>query len=268
MNLGNISIGIEYIGPREAEKYLGTNFNNRNLKMGKVSNYLRDMRSGSWRFNGETIKFDESDNLIDGQNRLTAVIESGVTLPFLVVRGLSRATQGTIDTGAARSFGDYLKMNGYSHYHQKASVTNLFNKYETGNLASNKTPSISELCDVFVANPWIDAEASKYCEVSKKTPLTAAVSGTSWGVLTRIDRADAEFFFKNLSSDVGHEEGSPILALRRALINDGEASTGRNTRLRLALVFKAWNKFRQGELVKVLAFKQGGASPENFPLPL
>ena len=46
------------------------------------------MRNGLWELNGAAIVIDEFGNLIDGQHRLSAVVESGTTQQFVVVRNV------------------------------------------------------------------------------------------------------------------------------------------------------------------------------------
>jgi predicted nucleic acid-binding Zn ribbon protein len=70
---------IVYVTPEMAERWLGHNKVNRNLRNRRVDQFARDMRSGRWQLTGEAIKFGKSGNLIDGQHRLWAVIESGCT---------------------------------------------------------------------------------------------------------------------------------------------------------------------------------------------
>lgn len=47
------------------------------------------MKTGRWVLNGETICFDSNGVLRDGHHRLLAIIESGVTIEVLVVRGVA-----------------------------------------------------------------------------------------------------------------------------------------------------------------------------------
>jgi hypothetical protein len=268
-------VTIEMIGPDTAETYLETNHSNRSPKLHKIRTYARDMQAGNWEFNGETIKFDADGALIDGQNRLAAITKAGVALPFLVVRGLRRIAQDTVDTGSARTFGDALKMRGHSNYSQKAAGTTLLNRYLTAEFRDNRSgkghtttcPSIAELFSIFEAHPWIEDEAQEWIRLARNTPLTPALACVAWGVLSRIDAEDAAYFFDRMGTDVGHEQGEPILALRRAMANHVGPANTVLARVLLAYVFKAWNKFRSGERADYISYRQGGASPEAFPVP-
>lgn len=265
-------VSIEWIGPEDAAQYLATNLANRNPRTRKMTSYARDMRAGNWQFNGDSIKFDLDRELIDGQNRLMAIVLSGVTVPLLVVRGLARKSQETMDIGAARSFGDALKMRGHSCWNEKASATALLFRWNLNAAASTATiPSIAELMATFEANPWIDSDATLWMRIARQTPLTPSQAAVTWGELSRIDATDAADFFARLGSDSGHQEGDPVLALRRALAIGSGSGGVRGSRIHvratLALTFKAWNKYRNGEKVTLLSYRAGGARPEEFPMP-
>ena len=92
-------------------------------------------------------------------------------------------------------------------------------------------------------------------------------------VLTEIDAEDAEYFFDRLASGEGLYRCDPIFELRNALQEEmqqagGKTRTGRNNTWKLAIIIKAWNKYRNGETVKLLSYRPGGANRERFPEPI
>jgi hypothetical protein len=110
---------IVYITPEIAESLLQRNEMNRNVKPQHVATYAQQMREGKFlSLNGQTISVTgtlTNGRLADGQHRLLALIEAGVTLPFLVVTNLDSEVISTIDIGAKRSVGDLFDMNGIVH---------------------------------------------------------------------------------------------------------------------------------------------------------
>ena len=89
----------------------------RKLKPGVVSGYARAMRSGTWGLTHQGIAIDDNGFLVDGQHRLEAIVESGVTITLLVTTGVPSNGDGTsngvsvidmIDRGSPRSVGDQL----------------------------------------------------------------------------------------------------------------------------------------------------------------
>lgn len=83
-----LEITVEIISPEEAEAYLANNAKHRPIKEKKVAAYMNEMVDGKWRLNGKTICFDRNGRLLNGQHRLSAVVQSGVSMTTVVVRGL------------------------------------------------------------------------------------------------------------------------------------------------------------------------------------
>jgi hypothetical protein len=105
-----MDISIETITPKQAEKYLQFNTSNRNLRNSLVSQYARDMENGVWKLTHQGVAFNCDGTLLDGQHRLSAIVESGVTVQMLVARGVDSKHQLVMDDHAKRSAGDALTL--------------------------------------------------------------------------------------------------------------------------------------------------------------
>lgn len=105
-----MELAIETITPKQAEKYLQFNTSNRNLRKALVSQYARDMQNGKWRLTHQGVAFNCDGTLLDGQHRLMAIVESGVTVQMLVARGVDSKHQLVMDDHAKRSAGDALTL--------------------------------------------------------------------------------------------------------------------------------------------------------------
>lgn len=268
-------ISIEFITPEDAKAYLLMNENNRYLKERKTEAFMRDMQDGAWLWNGETIKFDREMKLIDGQNRLTAVIKAGVGQWFLVVYNVERAAQATIDTGAARTFSDTLKMMNYaSDAPMIAGATRMVWVWEKGerNFRSAKsTPSIGELLVVLDNNRGLLDHTKAARNLSHKTVLTPSIALFLYYVLSNIDEADTKHFFEKLVSLADLPEDSPILQLHKSLERlsiRAHGNAGYLADYQVALTVKAWNKYRKGIPSSLIKFNPGGSNPEQFPEPV
>ena len=73
------------VTPDYAATLLEKNTTNRNISQITVKRYAQAMASGEWMQNGQTITIAEDGTILDGQHRLWAVIESGITITFLIV---------------------------------------------------------------------------------------------------------------------------------------------------------------------------------------
>lgn len=95
----------ETITPDLAQEYLKRNQNgNRTINMSNVRKYVRDMKNGRFKTTHQGIAFDEAGNLIDGQHRLTAIVQAGVPVNMMVTRNLPADTFSCIDRGYNRTF--------------------------------------------------------------------------------------------------------------------------------------------------------------------
>lgn len=83
-----LTVEVEVIDPEKAAEYLSHNAMHRKPKQKKIDKYVAEMVNGEWKFNGKSLIFDSNGRLLNGQHRLYAVIQSGVSLKTLVVRGV------------------------------------------------------------------------------------------------------------------------------------------------------------------------------------
>lgn len=100
---------VQVITPELAKEYLEKNINNyRSMSNGVVAAYAADMKTGNWKFNGDSIKFNKSGFLVDGQHRLQAIIRSGVSIQMMVITGIEDDI-ATFDIGKNRTAGQIAK---------------------------------------------------------------------------------------------------------------------------------------------------------------
>jgi hypothetical protein len=103
-----------------AMEFLSVNVLNRPIRESLVRLYASDMKEGRWRVTHQGIAFDEDNNLLDGQQRLSAIILAGVSIQMLVTYGVPRFHNEGIDIGARRNFADTAwfmgRLNGNSEY--------------------------------------------------------------------------------------------------------------------------------------------------------
>jgi hypothetical protein len=278
------NIRTERIGPAQAEKYLEKNTRNRKLSSLVVSKYADLMRKGEWHFDGSPVRFDTDGNVIDGQHRLWAVIESDTTQRFLVIDGLGKDTFATIDTGKSRSFGDILSIDhpNLSSINQVAAATQMIYRWEQGLRGKALAPSgrgMSGSVPYRLLMEFFDANKERIIEVTKlgqnmnkaTRGMTASVYALLAWVFDDISKEDSEFFFDRLRDGIGLHDGHAVLALRNSLqrfVNQsGDTRKTLPHDTAIAFGIKAWNYFRAGDEVKLITYRPGGANPEAFPIP-
>mgnify|MGYP001086833999 CR=1 FL=1 len=100
------------VTPEQAKTILlRSNYDNRKIRKSVVSKYAKSMRDGDWKMSPEPIAFSKSGRLINGQHRLTAVVESGVPCSFFFAYGFEEDVFDVLDRGAGRSISDALGIN-------------------------------------------------------------------------------------------------------------------------------------------------------------
>ena len=102
----------EFITPELAKEYLKHNKVNRPKRPDYIEGIARDIKRGQYHPTHQGIAFDENGDLIDGQNRLYAIIEADTPISILVSRNVKHSSGAYIDCGAARTFRDSLAFDG------------------------------------------------------------------------------------------------------------------------------------------------------------
>lgn len=261
------------VTPGLAKKWLGKNAeNNRLPKTGKIPAYARDMISGRWNSNtGETIKFDEADVLVDGQNRLHAVITAGVPIDFDVARGLPREAMQVIDSGAARTGMDVLKIANATDRARTAGVVRwviLWDAKAFMGSSSALRPTNTEILERYRRESGqFDAAGKRATDCQNRGLGTGAPSGVAHFLFSRLDAEETHQFFDQYVSGANLPDRSAVLALRNKMARLRVDRLSRPEQL--ALFVRAWNAFREGRpLDRMQITRSGDLNNLNFPQPI
>jgi len=103
---------VETITPIIAKQLLEVNSNNRKISPANVAKIEESLTNEEWQVSGQTIIISESGRLLDGQHRVHAVLNTGISMEHLVCRGVKDEAFKVIDTGKNRSGGDVLSIVG------------------------------------------------------------------------------------------------------------------------------------------------------------
>jgi hypothetical protein len=260
-----MTMDIERITPTKAKDILeNLNNNNRKLRQNVVERYTRDMKSNNWHSTGDPIRFDKSGNLLDGQHRLAAIIESKKPLTAIVIRNVDSESVHHIDTGAKRSFADALMLRGYKDVNQLAATIRWILQYEQGEILSRKSPTIAEMLNFLDNNPEVLRSAEF---VRRKVPyfgLRTVLAGIHYFSNKNMP-GEAEAFFITLRDGEDIKKNHPVHTLRTWLLRGMMTSKRPIPVVTQAVVIKAWNAYIEGREVGKLAFRPGGKNAEKFP---
>ena len=112
--MGNIKPTAVYqdVTPQMAHVWLTHNTNNyRKLSSANIKNLKAELTGGVWMATTQGVGFDTNGVLVDGQNRLTAILQTGITAEdMLVCYNLPEDAKFKIDVGRGRSIADHTQL--------------------------------------------------------------------------------------------------------------------------------------------------------------
>ena len=251
----SIEINRLFVTPEMASEWLKLNLRNRPLKDRKIAEYARDMAAGRFVFNGEAIKIADNGLVLDGQNRLHACIRAGIGFETLVITGLAEYTQATMDSGARRSAGDQLAIDGVAYSRNLAAIARRVWQWEQKNYRFTNTvsPSNSEILEVVDAHPSLarSVEIGHRCATQFKVSNCTA-NGLAHHLFLAIEPNQTALFFARLETGADMEEGDPVLALRNRLINDQTMQRRAPFHQGVNYLLRTWNAIREGKEISKL----------------
>ena len=243
------------ITPSMAEVLLKGNPDNRNVKKARLAEIKADLENGNWVFNGESVIISRDGLLNDGQHRLMAVRDTGVSMKTLIVFGVARSSRITLDQGTARTSADYLNMQGRADEAPVvACVARMIWQYQKlggfrdGASSNNKSrkrvwPTKSEIVGVAMDNERdILRSAAIVGKNSKLVGSQSFVAFCHW-LICKIDDVAATQFVERLVDGANLSPESPIYVLRQRLITEPRMKPN----VRLEAVIRAWNATRRGK---------------------
>lgn len=261
--MGRITHKTMTVTPEQAAKWLESNIANRDVRTVRVREYATAMSEGRWLYTADPIRFDEDGRLIDGQHRLLALVKAGLPLEMHVVRGLSRDAQDAVDTGAARTASDALKVRGFKHGPQLAATVPIVNwLLKGGGFAASYSrddvvywvgvhSGLDEVVDLAVK--------SRNLLPCQLAPYSAAHYAARFVSQDR-DATD-QFFIEQLVETIGLSSGAPALATRRYLLGqreDKRPSTKAAKADTVLALLEGYRQFRLGRSLFTLRAPRGG----------
>ncbi len=256
---------LVHVTPELADRWLDVNVGNRNLRKEVVDKLARDLKNGRFLENGDAVRFAANGDLIDGQHRLHAMVESQTPAWLLVVSGLPATARDTVDDGAKRTMADRFTFHGEPLPATLAATVRKAILWEQGHRqhSGRFQPSALESFQFLSDNPDLRDAARAADHYRRAKLLPTSTIGLTWWLLNRIDTDKCGEFFDRLGDGAMLPKGHPVLTLRNRLA-DINSRPGRTPERHVtALVIKAWNYFRAGKTLTALRF----AENENFPTP-
>lgn len=263
---------IVNVTPEMAASWLAGRRKNRHISDAHVRFLAGQMERGEFVVSGETIIFNDRDELMDGQHRLSAIVMSGVTVSMLVVRGVPDEFFDVLGQGKSRNAADSLSIHDQKNVATLAAVARMvFRWTDTGLAAPTTRPSIGQINKIVEENPTL-AEAANFASSNKELRTImpgSAVAFCYWKIAQGSGSEAARDFMEKIAVPSGLEKGDPRFALHRNFTNRrilGGAGRGASHSADgfVALAFKAWNLWLTGKQAMIIAVKDN----ESFPIPV
>lgn len=256
------------ITPQLAKQWLERNTRNRPLSENTVIAYGLDMLEGRWQYDGAPIRFDTDGNLIDGQHRLKACIESGVSFENDVIFDLPPEAMRTIDIHRPRTAGHIAHIEGAQNASCACAIAGLILLHRRHGIEHLNDPRCqptkTQVVDAVQNLPDL-AAATTQARLLGRRFAAQRVVGFCYYQLAAQDRELAARFFAELSNGLNLMPDNPVYHLRERLLSDRQAKAKLPQLDIVALFFKAWLFYREKRALRKLFWKTDGPSPEKFP---
>ena len=254
-----MEVAIETITPETAREMLENNPGNRKLRPHKVRDYSEDMKGGRWTQNGDTILFN-GNSLLDGQHRLAAIVRSETSQEMLVVRGLPKEVQSTVDMGMLLTKSDVLEIAGEKNVNRLGALLGFlwghFTPNQTcyhGKLPNNRTMEALER--------WPDARSVPGMVPRTKLCAQRIMDGCFY-LFRQMDPEMAKDYIMALIEGVGLNHGHPALTVRNRLMESRTVESKKmSNHDKVILIIKGWNAFRKGRQVTRFRINKGDKIP-------
>lgn len=223
----SITTKQETITPKWAEEILTRHndrvakgeFSQRKIARGVIRKYISDMKAGVWELSPEPIVIDENDDLTDGQHRLEAVHQSGVTIKAMVTYGWPPETIDLINRGRTRSVSEQLHLHGTNNAIIVAAAVNAIIRINyRGNIGSVSYSSTAYILDKMDMRKHIDRMMDIFSTISRPGRV---IGPLSWYRTCSPKKAD-QFAEQLVSLDAEKGSGPNLYAkyMRDRTIND------------------------------------------------
>lgn len=249
-----------------ASLVLAHNDNNRPVSRHTVRTYVSAMQRGDWKLTHQSIAIAADGRVLDGQHRLLAVMDSGVSVRMRITRNADPATFDVIDNGRPRSPGDIAAILGIGDPVAVAAAVRLVVYYElTPERTWGGAPFNSTLHERRVMLEDYGAEVAQWANAGRRVAraIGAPRSGytAAFTVIARVnDEELVSDFVERIAEGANLRKNDPVLTLRT------NARIRTRTRQEImALTIKTWNADVRGQEMRHLRFLTSESMPKVEP---
>lgn len=233
---------------------------NRPISKTRVLHYARQILSGLWQMNGETIIFDPDGMMLNGQHRCAAVIEAGKSIQVLVVYGIQTSAFTTMDQTNVRTAGQVMEMKGLSYATLRASICKHMWHWETTNgkhAIVGRKVSPDELLLVQEYYPEEVNLAVLWAHTARRElPIGGGLLGLGFILFKRARPRKADEFLQILSDGLTTVKGHPARTFRIRIIKDKMKDKMMPAPAIWSAMIRCWNAYEKGETLKTISISR------------
>lgn len=258
MNFNQVTITPEY-----ARELLKKNQNNRPLHVSRVKLFEAELRDGNFKLTHQGIAIGCSGQLLDGQHRLHAIANTGISAPLMVATGVPDESFAVLDTGIKRGASDVLAICGSQNRVEVASAIRLYLHYVNlpglvwnGHTATQNATT-SKVLSEYKSNPtgWQWAAKLAKSSIMPRVVVPAPIGCLFY--LAAVHHGYGQNYISKFAHKLRHglnlSTGDPILAYRNRMM----LSTSRpNSQAKLADCIKLFNAYSTRQSLKIFKTQQ------------
>ena len=265
----NVTVKVVNMTPDMAAELLKKNTSNRAISKVNVRRIKKAIMDGQWCLNNDAITIANDGTITNGQHRLTAIAQSGETVPVLLLSGVPRDTFMYCDRGKTRTAADALSVKKAEYYvviaciikreyilntNGKNSQSWFEDSYRRGSGVRLEPYEVVEMYER--RKPMYDrlAQITDHLYRQSSFLLKKPDIGGIAAFLINTKKYDYEFVIKFFKQICGVSEiKMNVIRLLQKRLRDDQIGISRLTAAeRLQYIAKTWNYYRRGYDVKAL----------------
>lgn len=251
--INNPAITIEQVTPEVARAWLERNTGNRSASMAHVAKLEKTIREGGWKMTGDPIRFSKGGSLLDGQHRLHAILQSGIAVTCVVMRGFDESIFDVLDSGKGRQKSDVLFVQlglPVETCKMLATATTWVIDYEKEQFGFPGKAEKTEVLEFVKRNPLLIAAAEYAHGLPRQSPVPRSIAAMFYFYASQHSQAKAERFLERFMVGAVDGVSDNLLYLRNRCFS---ASVDRRPIHRsqvLAALIRTWNAEVRGKPIK------------------
>lgn len=256
------------VTPVMAHVMLDHNSANRAIKLHAIGRYVEFLRNSEWLITSQTIGFSDQKVLVDGQNRLYAILQAKKPMRTWVIFGVDRNAFKVTDTGEKRRVNDALQIMGESSALNLGAALRGLHCYMIGDWTFREPMTVFEGEDLLKSHGRLrDSLRTAMTAKAQLKALPVTAAAVCHYVFSKIDRDMTDQFFNNLKWGTDLKRDDPEYVLRQIITQEPESIKHGGKALPYAMLIRAWNARRQKWIATKSMLKHGTTDEKDFPEP-